>query len=152
MMEFLYFSIGKGTIKSFENNFYYAHPRNQFWSILSTIFKKPANSVEERLELLRVSNIALWDVIESCERKNSADSNLKNSKPNDIESLLKKFPNIQAILFTGRKAEELFKKHFSNSLNLPTSLLPSPSSAYASLTFEVKLKIWNDILSQYLLI
>ncbi len=138
------------SIKSFENNFYYAHPRNQFWPILSAIFKKPANSLEERLELLRTSNIALWDVIESCERKNSADSNLKKSKPNDIESLLKNFPNIEAILFTGRKAEQLFKKHFSKSIELPTSLLPSPSPAYAALSFEVKLKRWNDILTNYL--
>jgi len=138
------------SIKSFENNFYYAHPRNQFWPILSAIFKRPANSLKERLELLKISNIALWDVIESCERKNSLDSNLKNSKPNDIESLLKNFPNIEAILFTGRKAEQLFKKHFSKRVDLPTSLLPSPSPAYAILSFEDKLKRWNDILSKYL--
>jgi len=138
------------SLKSFENNFYYAHPRNQFWPILSAIFKKPANLLEERLELLKISNIALWDVIESCDRKNSADSNLKNSKPNDIKSLLKNYPNIEAILFTGRKAEQLFKKHFSKVINLPTSLLPSPSPAYAILSFEDKLKRWNDILSNHL--
>ncbi len=25
------------SIKSFENNFYYAHPRNQFWKILENV-------------------------------------------------------------------------------------------------------------------
>jgi len=138
------------SIKSFENNFYYAHPKNQFWPILSAIFKRSANTSKERLELLKISNIALWDLVESCSRKNSSDSNLKNIKPNDIISLLKNFPNIEAILFTGRKAEQLFKKHFSKRVDLPISLLPSPSPAYAVLSFEDKLKIWNDMILKYL--
>jgi hypoxanthine-DNA glycosylase len=138
------------SLKSFENNFYYAHSRNQFWLILSTIFKKPADTIEERIALLKVARIALWDVIGYCERKNSLDSNLKACQPNDIPKLLKEYPNIEAILFTGRKAEELYKRYFGKQLKYPTFLLPSPSPAYAVMRFESKLKVWRDILFKIL--
>jgi TDG/mug DNA glycosylase family protein len=138
------------SLKSFEKSFYYAHPRNQFWRLLSDIFHKPAATTEERIELLKSNGIALWDVIASCERKNSADSNLKACESNDIPALLQKYPNIKAIGFTGKKAESLFRRHFGDRVNLPTFLLPSPSPAYAALSYEEKLKRWRDILSRYL--
>ncbi len=133
------------SLKSFENDFYYAHPRNQFWPILSDIFQKPAATREERLALLKSAGIALWDVVGACERTNSADTNLKACEPNDIPGLLKRFPDIRAILFTGRKAEALYRRHFTQ-LNLPTYLLPSPSPAYAAMPFEEKKKRWRTIL------
>ena len=137
------------SLKSFEKSFYYAHPRNQFWRLLSDIFHKPAATKEERIELVKSTGIALWDVIAACERKNSADSNLKACEPNDIPALLKTYPNIEAVGFTGKKAESLFKRHFGKRVNLPTFLLPSPSPAYASLSYEEKLKRWRAILSEY---
>ena len=133
------------SLKSFENHFYYAHPRNQFWPILSDIFQKPAATRKERLALLKSAGIALWDVVGACERTNSADSNLKACEPNDISGVLKRFPDIRAILFTGRKAEELYRRHFSH-LDVPTYLLPSPSPAYAAMPFEEKRKRWRSIL------
>jgi len=134
------------SLKSFENNFYYAHPRNQFWPILSEIFEQPANTIEERIALLKEVRIALWDVVGYCERKNSSDSNLQACQPNDIPKLLDEYPNIEAILFTGRKAEELYNRYFGKQLKYPTFLLPSPSPAYAAMRFESKLKVWRDIL------
>ncbi|WP_353662950.1 DNA-deoxyinosine glycosylase [Hydrogenimonas sp. SS33] len=138
------------SLKSFEKAFYYAHPRNQFWPLLSDIFQKPASTKEERIALLKSAGIALWDVIAACERRNSADSNLKACEPNDIPALLQAYPNIGAIGFTGKKAESLFKRHFGKKVDLPTFLLPSPSPAYAALSYEEKLKRWRDILSEYL--
>ena len=133
------------SLKSFENDFYYAHPRNQFWPILSDIFQKPAKTRQERIELLKSNGIALWDVVGACERTNSADSNLKSCEPNDILGLLKRFSNIRAILFTGRKAENLYRRHFPH-LDFKTFLLPSPSPAYAAMPFEEKKKRWRSIL------
>jgi len=101
-----------------------------------------ASTKEERVELLKCAKIALWDVIASCERTNSADSNLKNAEPNDIEGLLSKYPNIERVFFTGRTAQMLYKKHFSH-LELPTVLLPSPSPAYAAMGFDEKLEKWK---------
>jgi TDG/mug DNA glycosylase family protein len=132
------------SLKSFEQGFYYAHPKNQFWPLLSTIYKMRADSKEDRIALLEYAKIALWDVIASCERTNSADSNLKNAVSNDIEGLLAKHPSIQRIFFTGKTAEKLYKKHFAH-LSVPTALLPSPSPAYAAMRFEGKLEIWGKL-------
>ena len=137
------------SLKSFENDFYYAHPRNQFWPILSDIFQKPATTREERIALLRSAGIALWDVVGACERTNSADANLKACRPNDIETLLRRYPGIGAVLFTGRKAESLYRRHFAH-LQLPTALLPSPSPAYAAMDIETKKRRWRGILLQFL--
>ncbi len=133
------------SIKSFENNFYYAHPKNQFWPIMGEIFKMPVGSVEEKIELLRKNKIALWDVAKSCERENSLDSNLKKCEVHDFKAFLKKYPNIKKIFFTGRKAQTLFKRHFKD-IDLPLILLPSPSPAYASMKKEDKLKKYKELL------
>ncbi|WP_456322442.1 DNA-deoxyinosine glycosylase [Hydrogenimonas sp.] len=138
------------SLKSFENAFYYAHPRNQFWRLLGDIFQKPATTRQTKRWLLKSTGIALWDVIASCERKNSADSNLKACETNDILALLEEYPNIEAIGFTGKKAQSLFMRHFGKSIDLPTFLLPSPSPAYAALSYEEKLKRWSAILSKFL--
>ena len=135
------------SLKSFENDFYYAHPRNQFWPILSDIFQKPAATKAERIALLQSAGIALWDVIKACERTNSADSNLKACQPNDIPALLARYPGIRALFFTGRKAEALFRKHFPH-ITLPQALLPSPSPAYAAMPYEKKVVKWRDFFRQ----
>jgi len=134
------------SLKSFENGFYYAHPKNQFWPILSEIYALPVATREQKIELLKKSKIALWDVIASCERKNSSDANLKNVAPNDIESLLSTHPHIKRIFFTGFSAAKFYRKYFGH-LNLQTALLPSPSPAYASMKFEEKLLVWKSIIA-----
>ncbi|WP_300363339.1 DNA-deoxyinosine glycosylase [Hydrogenimonas sp.] len=139
------------SLKSFENHFYYAHPRNLFWPILGEIFQKPVTTKEERIALLKSVGIALWDVVEACERTNSADSNLKSCEPNDIPALLEKYPNIRAILFTGKKAQSLFERYFPQ-IDLPRYLLPSPSPAYAAMPYEEKVVKWREIFKRLELI
>lgn len=73
------------SLKSFEQMFYYGHPKKPIWRLLSEIYGAKANTKVEKIELLKSAKIALWDVVASCERSNSADSNLKNIKPNDIK-------------------------------------------------------------------
>jgi hypoxanthine-DNA glycosylase len=140
------------SIKSFENSFYYSHPRNQFWNILSIIFndKKPEN-IQEKIEFLKKHKIALWDAVCECIRKegNSRDDNLEIIKPCNIENLLKTYPNIQKVAVTSRTAENVIKKHFKNSqfsiLNSPL-YLPSPSPLNARLKPDQKAEIWKKLL------
>ncbi len=131
------------SLDSFKYQFYYAHKRNQFWKILSDIFNVTLEDDKTKVDFLLKNRIALWDIIQSCERKNSADSNLKNIIPQDIATLLINYPKIQKILFTGKKSEEIYMKYFKD-LAIDTVSLPSPSPAYAAMRYEQKLQIYKD--------
>ena len=131
------------SIKSFENHFYYAHPRNQFWKILSTLTGYPANTKDQRIWLLKEAKLGLWDMIRSCSRENSLDSSLEEEEVNDIPALLERYPSIEKIAFTGRKAQVLFELNF-DYLEIVRIYLPSPSSAYAKMTIEKKAEIYRE--------
>lgn len=56
------------SVKSREEGFFYGHPRNRFWSVLSQLFEEPfPENINEKKKLLLTHKIALWDVIASCE-------------------------------------------------------------------------------------
>ncbi|NPA11893.1 MAG: DNA-deoxyinosine glycosylase [Epsilonproteobacteria bacterium] len=140
------------SIKSFENNFYYSHPKNQFWDILSILYndKKPTTT-DEKLNFLKKHKIALWDAICQCQRKkgNSRDDNLNVIAPCDIESILIQHPSIQKVATTSRLAQKVINKHFKSS-NLPQLkniiYLPSPSPLYAKLKLQEKANEWKKLL------
>ena len=78
-------------MKSREEKFYYAHPQNKFWRILSTIYEETLpTTIERKTKFLKKHNIALWDVIKSCTITASSDSSIKNVEPNDIKSIIDK--------------------------------------------------------------
>ena len=133
------------SIKSFEHSFYYSHPKNQFWDILSKIFneKKPLTT-NEKIEFLKKHKIALWDVICECIRKEnkSTDDNLEIIKLCDIKTILKNYPNIKKIATTSRLAQKLLKKYS----DINSIYLPSPSPLNARVNFKQKVKIWKELL------
>ncbi|MDD2828882.1 MAG: DNA-deoxyinosine glycosylase [Sulfuricurvum sp.] len=139
------------SIASFEQAFYYAHPRNAFWPILEEIFDVHLETNEAKKTFCLEKGIGLWDVIGSCERSNSSDTNLKNCIPNDFEKLLEEYPNIQVLAFTGKKSHDLFMKFFKN-LKIEKVLLPSTSPAHAAMKKEEKAKLYKDFLGKYLAI
>jgi len=131
------------SIKSFENNFYYAHPRNQFWKILHCITEYPINNRDQKIWLLKECKFGLWDMIASCQRENSLDSSLEDESVNDLAGFLEIHTSIRKIAFTGKKAEALFKTHFAH-LEIETVYLPSPSAAYAKMSIDDKIKIYKE--------
>ncbi len=137
------------SVKSFENSFYYANPKNQFWKILSEISGYPINNRDQKLWLLKELKFGLWDVIKSCRRENSSDSNLKDTLVNNIESTLQDYTTIELIAFTSKLAQKLYNQNFSH-LNIDTIYLPSPSPAYAALSLEKKAYIYKESLEEYL--
>lgn len=134
------------SIKSFEHAFYYAHPRNQFWPIMESLFDVKLDSNESKKAFALREGIALYDTYASLTRAqgNSSDSNLSDLKPNDIPLLLKAHPNIKQVFCTGRKSYDGLKKHFP-TLRVPVTLLPSTSPAYAAMRFEDKLEAYKVI-------
>ncbi len=137
------------SIKSFEEGFYYAHPRNQFWPILAQIFHEEAETKEQKIALCKKHHIALFDSAKSLQRDkgNSSDTNLKNIEVNDFEALLEKYPSIEFIVFTGKKAEEIFNKKYKN-LPIKKVVLPSSSPAHASMKFEEKLQRYKAVFQE----
>ncbi len=131
------------SIQSFEKNFYYAHPRNQFWKILSELTGYPALSRDQRIWLLKETKLGLWDMIRSCHRENSLDSSLEDEEVNDIATFLDEHPSIEKIAFTGRKSQQLFMMHFEY-LEMKTVYLPSPSAAYAKMKILDKVEIYRE--------
>ena len=140
--------------KSINNNEYYSDTRNQFWKILSSIFDKDLVILKykEKIAFLRENHIALWDVYESAERKNSDDKNIRNGKLNDFKGLLKRYPNIEKILVVGDKAQKAFEKYLKindiqRTLNFENTkcnytYLPS-SSGGNPIPKESKIDIWK---------
>ncbi len=133
------------SIKSFENNFYYAHPSNQFWKILHAVTAYPVNNRDQKIWLLKECKFGLWDMIKSCQRDNSLDTSLESEEVNDLETFLEAHPSITKLAFTGKKSEALFKLHFSH-LDIETVYLPSPSSAYAKMSFDSKVLEYKKLL------
>lgn len=126
------------SVKSREQMFYYYHPQNRFYKILSNIFYEPLSSdLEERKRFLKKHHIALYDVIEECDIKGSSDSSITNVTPFDISKVLKEYPNIKVIGVTGKKAESLFDKYLLHKVGqVQVIYLPSTSPANARMSLE----------------
>ena len=135
--------------KSLEMSEYYAHPANQCWRILAEIFRtdSPATYIE-KMNFLKLHSIALWDVLSTCTRKASEDASIRQAAPNKIQELLRDYPNITTILLNGKAAEKYFTKHFEEIQAIAVHYVPSTSPAYASLSFEKKVKEWELFLKR----
>ncbi len=137
--------------KSLDENQYYAHPRNSFWSIMFQLFNADKDlSYEQRKQFLYDHKIALWDVLKSCYRKGSLDSDIDYStiEANDFNSFFIKYPGIKAVFFNGSKAEQIFNKEVLKNLTsscLKYHKLPSTSPAHAAMSKEEKLLKWEII-------
>ena len=132
--------------KSLELQQYYGHPRNNFWPIIFKIVSEDyTDNYESRKSILLKNNIALWDVLQFCDRIGSLDSAIKNEISNDFDVFFKKHPNIKTIAFNGHKAAALFKKYINTAANYQLITLPSTSPANAGKTFDSKLSEWKKI-------
>ena len=96
------------SVKSRETKFYYGHPRNRFWKVISTLVGEPIpTTIEEKTTLLLRHGIALWDVLSSCEIKGSSDSSISNPKPNDRGAIIQK-TQLRHIFTNGKKSRHLY--------------------------------------------
>lgn len=126
---------------------YYAHPRNQFWRLLSGVLDDDLASLayEARIAKLARHRIGLWDVIIECEREGSLDSAIRRAQAADFALLHDGFPELATIAFNGKTSGK-FAPQFE-AAGFRTVILPSSSPAYAQLSFEQKLVRWRALLS-----
>lgn len=135
--------------KSAEAEFYYAHPQNRFWTVLSAVFGFPTALTKDARTSLALSNgIALWDVIYSCEIVGASDTTIKNVTYNDLVGLLDEYPNITRVFATGGKAYELLKKYnkrYNNPILNNAARLPSTSPLNCATKIEQLIKAYSVI-------
>jgi double-stranded uracil-DNA glycosylase len=136
---------------------YYAHPHNQFWTIMGALCGAGLDlPYRRRLERLQGCGVALWDVFESCSRPGSLDAAIDHATavPNDILGVLRRCPAIRRICCNGTTAYVAFRRHFGAEL-LPRAIelqrLPSTSPANASWRPARKLDAWRAALADLLL-
>lgn len=133
------------SVKSREQQFYYGHPQNRFWKVLSEVTGDALPlSIEEKKQFLLRNHIALWDVIESCEITGSSDSSIKNVKVNAISELLDK-TNIERVFVNGGKAFELYQKYIYPQCGVSCIKLPSTSPANAAWNLKRLCEEWKQI-------
>lgn len=115
--------------KSREAGFYYAHPQNRFWRVISAVFGEPfPETMEERKALAHSCRFALWDVLYSCEICGADDASIRAPVPNDLNRIICCAP-IEAIFCTGTKAYSLYNKYCRAQTKREAVLLPSTSPA-----------------------
>ncbi len=127
------------SVKSRENNFYYAHPKNRFWKTLANVYEEDIpKTIEEKRKFLISHNIALFDVLKSCDILASSDSSIKNPIPNDLDEILHN-SKIKVIFTTGKVAYKLYMKLIYPNTGIVAICLPSPSPANCPKGIEEKL-------------
>lgn len=130
--------------KSLELQQYYGNKGNQFWKLLFTLLNTEfTHDYDKRKALLEQHNIALWDVLEICEREGSLDSNIKNEASNDFESFYINYPNIKHVFFSSKNAAKYYDKYVGRKPDINYEILPSPSGANATKSFSEKLEEWS---------
>ena len=106
-------------------------------------------SYELKLKILLKNNIALWDTIKFCKREGSLDSDIQDETPNDIKSLLKKYPNIKTICLNGNKSYSAFKKYFPDLFEkYACHRMPSTSPANAKYSLDILMREWTKIVAK----
>ena len=133
------------SVKSRENEFFYAHPQNRFWKVLSAVFNSPLpQNTDEKKELVLKNKLALFDVIKQCDIKGSGDSTIKNVIPNDLSPIIES-SNIKHIFLNGKTAEKYYKKYIAPIIDIEFTTLPSTSPANAAYSLDRLIEKWKII-------
>lgn len=136
-------------VASLQAGRYYAHPRNQFWPLLSAIWGLDlvALPYARRLAEIKARGLGLWDVHAACRRQGSLDTAIRDAVPNDLASLCRRAPALEAVAHNG--GESARAAALTSALGWTVHRLPSSSPANASWSFERKLAAWRAVFVQH---
>ena len=133
------------SVKSRQTEFYYSHPQNRFWKVLAAIYSCPVpDTIERKKNLILSHNLAMFDVIASCDISGSADSKITNVVPNDLSPILSG-SKITKIYVNGKTAEKYYNKYLRTSTDIECVTLPSTSPANAACSLEKLIESWKII-------
>lgn len=133
------------SVKSREAGFFYGHPQNRFWKVVSAVFDEDVpQTIEEKKAFLLRNHIAVWDVIQSCDIKGSSDASIKNVMANDLNIILKA-AEIKAIFVNGKTALKYYQKYTEPLIGRAAICLPSTSPANAAWNMERLIEKWKEL-------
>lgn len=134
------------SVKSVEGNFFYMHPKNRFWVVMSALLGTDLYNadIKIRTKTLISRNIALYDSVEECDIMGSSDSKISNVIPADIPALMTG-TGISHIFCNGAASYNYLVK-FHPQLAKMTVKLPSTSPANAACSLERLIGEWAIIL------
>lgn len=132
------------SVASLQAQQYYAHPRNQFWPLLSALWGIDLVAMPYRRRLAEVKRrgLGIWDIYASCRREGSLDSAIADRVPNDLAGLRRRAPRLQAVAHNGGESARAMA--VTRALGVRVLRLPSTSPANASWSFERKLAAWRE--------
>lgn len=135
------------SVKSREQMFFYGHPQNRFWKVMSAVLGEALpTTIEQKKQMLLKHRIALWDTIYSCDIIGSSDSSIKNVTPTDLRRILEK-SKVQRIFCNGGTSGRYFQKYQQKVLGMEATVLPSTSPANAAFSVEKLIRIWGEALN-----
>lgn len=135
------------SVKSRETAFFYGHPQNRFWKVLSSVLDEDEpQTIEEKKAFLIRNHIALWDVIGSCDIEGSSDSRIRNVKVNDLDVIFGT-ADIKAVYVNGKTALKYYQRYIMPLTDRPAVCLPSTSPANAGWSTERLTEAWKCIRS-----
>ncbi len=133
------------SVKSRENGFYYGHAQNRFWKLLAYLYEREVpKSTQEKIDMLLFCQIAIWDVIKSCEIMGSSDSSIQNVVPMDLNQILR-VCDIKQIYANGKTAAKLYRTYHQELTGRDIIELPSTSPANAAYSLERLVENWKRI-------
>jgi len=131
------------SVKSREQMFFYGHPQNRFWKVISAVMGADTPiSTEEKIRFLHDNHIALWDVIASCDITGSSDSSIKNVVANNLTEILEN-ADIKQIFVNGKTAEKYYNKYICDKICRDAYCLPSTSAANAGWSVDKLIDEWK---------
>ena len=138
------------SVKSRQAAFYYGHPQNRFWKLMSMLLNCDIpNNIDSKKAIMLQNHIALWDTIEECDIIGSSDSSIKNVVPVDIARIINT-ANIKAIFCNGNASYNLFMKYLYHICEITPVKLPSTSPANAAWSLSRLYDAWSNALSPYI--
>jgi hypoxanthine-DNA glycosylase len=133
---------------------YYAHPQNRFWTLMSAVIGVELQPLayDERIRQLLAARIAVWDVLEHCERAGSLDGNIVRGSEiaNDFVTFFSTQASLSAVFLNGAAAARAFGRQVQPWLSsafphITVTALPSTSPANAGLPMAIKRAAWMQI-------
>jgi TDG/mug DNA glycosylase family protein len=137
---------------------YYAHPQNAFWPIVAPLLGVAVGApYAARVRAVRQRRLAVWDVLQSCDRSGSGDAaiDVASARVNDFATFFARHRRVATVLCNGGAAHDLFVRRVLPALGsrveaLRIVRLPSTSPANARTSRYRKAAAWRRVLAPLL--